>query len=141
MTAHGAVNAAILFHHFYQLDLQASQQFLICMNKVIDNGVLLLQCIITKIVVKEETQQVRHYHICSKCGKTEEDKGCTGKKCCFLISRKSISQSEEDGSLQLTNWLGVIGPQQFHFTALLLCRNTFVPTNLVVAIPAAASMI
>lgn len=58
------------------------------MNKAIDNGILFLQCINTKIRVKEETQQVRHYHICSKCEKTEENKGCTGKKTVFLKAGK-----------------------------------------------------
>lgn len=56
---------------------------------MIDNGILLLQCVITKILMKEETQQVRHYLVCSKYENTEEDKGCTEKNCVFLQAQEA----------------------------------------------------
>lgn len=49
---------------------------------VIDNGVLLLQYIIRTVTVEEANWQVRHCCYCalSKCEKTEEEDGGTGKK-------------------------------------------------------------
>lgn len=111
----------------------------ICINKVIDKGVLLLQCIITKILVKEETQQVRHYHVCSKYEKNEENKGCTGKKNVYnCVYRQNLRGRRVSRANKI---VGCDWPLVVHYIALLLCRYTFVLTNLVGAIPAAAIMI
>lgn len=58
------------------------------MDKIIDNGVFLLQSTITEITVKEGNWQVRHR---SYCEKAKEEDDHAGKNVSFVISRRSVA--------------------------------------------------